>query len=598
MADKNAAQATATPRSLTIELDHQTVEATVSLNVTRLNEVLRLVVDQSNAHESAIDELRQQMAAMQSKNDALSAEVARLKPDGDKMTWLTTSVDRLTAGMDKLRLDQEHKTEEVSNRLEKRVNALDSGLREEQEQRSNQALLLDEKANAARDAAKDAKDRLDRLVVPDVRPLISELKSEKDKVEAMRADVDAVKRFVAMWSFDEAAGKKALDATFTKTPAEAAAAKVAAVHATPPMQKLLEQLTSALGEVEQRANDRHMETAAALGHKADKSLVNDVAGQLATEMRKVQDNGDFLGRRMDALDGLPKRVDGLDSAVAALRTRKADAHQLDLKADESALQGVATHVTGLRDDVNDLYDRVARGGGGKAGTSGNAAGRRPSSATTQLAMQNVALTDEMKKRIAALEGDVEVLDKGKADREDLLRMHEYLDHLQHSLNRGGAKSQGTTAVPTLPTDGTQYVSHHTGQQDKDGVEYIRPSGSAKGPRPPSGRAERVDSARGRRSAGGGVDAAAALPRLHSPGNSRPASGKQRDGTPSGDGTPVQPPVFLPMVTPMAIDESPRKSSPNRAWNIGRSVGVRGADGGSTPAAISHCHSVPVVLESP
>ena len=139
------------------------------------------------------------------------------------------------------------------------------------------------------------------------------------------------------------------------------------------------------------------------------------------------------------IDPLRNRMGQFEGAVDHLRKTKADNASFEQKADASALQSVAMHVTNLRDDVNELYAARAKPGSGLTKSNSTSFERR-SSIKSNMPPVNL---DDIKARLGQLELNDTRLEQVKADRQELYKLAEAFDALNARFASSAVKPPPT-----------------------------------------------------------------------------------------------------------------------------------------------------------
>jgi DNA repair exonuclease SbcCD ATPase subunit len=549
---------------INVELSGRTVEAIVTLNVSQLNDILRIVIDQSNAHDGALTAAHAALVSANGRIATLEAEMEKLRPDGDRLKQLGDSLNQLRETVDANRDAAETRLETFSRKATKRLDAFDTTLKEEMETAARRAAAIDQQVANALTVARDTQQRMAELKIPDVGPIQSALDALRADRDADRVVLHAADLWLQCW---DVSGHD-MQAAITPYPHADAkaiqASKVAYVRSRPPLVRFADDVRAELRTAAEALEKNVRDVRETMATKVDKNAISDLLHELRGQMQKLTDATEFVDRRMKSVEQLPTRVGGCEQAIDQLRHGKADVTLLELKAEGSALHAVATELAQTREDVDDLFGRVDKAAGKQQGAAANAAaaataaaaGRRPSNASAQIAG---AALEAMKKRLGDLEVDASRLQRDKADKLDLATLNDLIEALDGKLVSVVPNAKPVTVRPSTAGDGA-----------------VPMSPSAPGLPP-------------------GMERRPPRQSLTSPGASRPGSSRRsptknvEQRPPSSGKSDVR-----PMVTPVPFDTS--SVAPGNSWHIGRgaSVNVRDSSGACTPALISGGHMVPVV----
>ena len=170
--------------------------------------------------------------------------------------------------------------------------------------------------------------------------------------------------------------------------------------------------------------------------------------ELKTQGSAVRNGLDFMERRLKDGEGLLNRVGAVEEDCKYLHRGKADIGLIDMKADRDAVVGVNRQISDVRDDINDILDRMLRGGGAPSS---------PNSTTTTTVVSATPRGDDLRRRVGDLESEATRLETKKANREELQRFYQFLEAVDPEAVRrksnsvggllpGGGGSGGATAT--------------------------------------------------------------------------------------------------------------------------------------------------------
>ena len=453
-----AAPAAAAPRVINIDLGAPLVECTMQLTVSRLNEAFRVVLTTLNAHEHGLHGLSGRVADLERRQEMMQRELSRIAPAvGASSTELLDQILVLKREVATLSDSTSATTKALDATLGGRLAVAEEYARTSQEQRTRDLIAREKDFTQLTADMQKLATRLGALVIPDVAPLEGAQRSlakRLDEAERLAAFASA---FAAVWDADSAR----VDA-FQRA---ATADKVEYLHSLPAMKLLRNQM---LTNLRTQAVERLDLLTHELRDKVDVHKLTDLLGAVDEQLNELRVEDGRQERRLVSLEHGPLRIASLEDTLRRLQQSKADLSSLDLKADLAALQGLLQSLNAVQDDINDLYDRIPRNGGGGGGNNQTAASTahgkpgamnassrggggdtdrdarvsfRPSQSAhmgasgaaqspAQLAiraqLENAAIA-ALERR--ATEGEVQTkrLDDLKANRSELLRLHEYLD---------------------------------------------------------------------------------------------------------------------------------------------------------------------------
>lgn len=563
---------------------HPTVEATVTLSVTRLNDLLRILIDQANAHDQAIDQLKHQAADQHQRTQVLSDDLDKLRPDGNRLQALAATIEKAQLTMEKHRQELDGKIDATSGRLNKRVDAQDATLKGMSDRLENDHAKLDDRLSRMQTATAECKDRLDKLVIPDVRPLLAAVDRVEMDVRRMGDQVDEAGMFVQAWGPVDFVSLKGILKRENN-----AEDRVAFVHALPPMRALATNVGANLQALQQEMERNVSRIDHGLRDKANLSLVVECNEEAAKKHKRLSDDVEDLSRNVRGLaSDIPLRLAAAEKVIEHLRHHKLDASALDLKADTSSLRTLATEVNDMHGEIEDLYEKLRVGGGHSGSTPKVASPAPPPRSLTRSASAAALIasnTDDLKKRIDRLDDVTSRLQEQKADKTDLVVLNDFLEALEHKVTsvkssvesvaartspqRGGGGSGPSSVAPSRPPSGSASL---TKRQSHTSV--LAEAAGGRSPRPTSG--------------GSAASAATAAP-----------------GSGTGGGPSALQATFLPIIQAATMFDAtadtqsspssnrtsaggpaPPKGVGGNSWHIGRgSISVRDSSGSCTPVTV-------------
>jgi uncharacterized coiled-coil protein SlyX len=582
---------------INVELTARTVEAVVTLNVSHLNDLLRIVIDQSNAHEAALQEHKAASAKADARIAALESELDRLRPDGDRVEKLAEQVADLRQTVDVNRDTAETRIESLNRKTTKRLDSQEATLREEVENSARRSAAIEQHAANASAVAKETQLRLAQLKMPDMGPINDALATLQAQAEADAKVLAAADLWLKCWS----AGTNEMHNAVHDDKAPEAA-KIAYVLSRPPLVALSGSLKGDVGSMVDDIASQLRTLQVALTGKLDKSSISDLLQELNVKMAKLTEAAEFVDRRMKTVELLPARVGACESLLEALRHGKADLSTLDLKANESELHGIAEDVTSMRDEFDDLLDRLKKGAGSTAALAASKSGAQPNIAAGRRASVSSNLAagalEDVKKRLIAVEGEARRLEKDKADKLALVALNDLIEALDGKLvvsvpaagtaaAAAAVMAGGTGPAAAVPSSASRTTPVRTRSPEASaGLRAALTPLSPSAPAVPQGTEKRPP----RNSVSGNIT---------SPATSRPGSSRRSPprAASHGDSRPPSARVEVkPMVTPISTD--PHGSGPGNSWHLSRggSVSVRDCGGYATTAVISGGHVVPYAVE--
>ena len=527
--------------TIEVEVGSDIVEARVTLSVSRLNDILQLLIGSNNTHDKDIEELKAQLAASQERIAALEKNLDDFRPDGDRQQQLESTVDSLCSQLDKMRRDVDNRMENTMRQTKQKNAQYDEAIEGLKSDLLSKTAFLKEATTKNGALAADNKARLDALRIPDVAPLHDGLTAlnvwRKDTTERV---VDLL-RFMSLFCPDRErmaaicrgygpkeedvvheARRKSVAATATALGVEsssssdeekenqqvredadetvegekkerltvmprsgASGAAGALAGGKQPKEEWsgygwsdyigtdrdietklkyaltlppLHHHTIAVGKLDDRLTEYVDYKFTTLSHKLtekiDKHEIAELANELKDQHSQVRQTVDFLDRRLKENDQLASRVSRNEERIKFLHQSKADSGALDMKADTGIVMGISAEVTEIKDDLADIFARLnvpvnasspAQAGSGagagliRAGSISGPAGRRLSMGSN---VGGGGSDDgrggaSQSKRFTDLAELIAGLERRKADRSELNRLHEYIEQLENGLKPGG-----------------------------------------------------------------------------------------------------------------------------------------------------------------
>jgi cell division septum initiation protein DivIVA len=452
------------------------IDANLSLSFTQLSDLLRVLIEQVNSHEQRMQDLNAQVLNLQRRNEELEKQVKQKDPTVG--STVNEALDELSNNLQLLRGDV--------HELKKRSHDSDN--------------VQSELENLARNVASD---RQSTSVA---------FSTVQEKWTGLNHGLTKCQTDVALaLGFQDAWGASAESITRLQREHVGPDGKKDFILALPAMTSLLE-------IIEGGNAARNQSGAPAPGdfiQRADwDAVINSLRGDLSIVQQALVD-AQRVHRLAEGTDGKLKEI---DEKLRVLDATKADHFSLTGKTDKDTTTNIAQKLNALTDAFGELAERVHGGAG--ATSSGADAAQQKRSVTA-------AATDDIRKRLTAVETEVTNLEGKKADRSELMKLYEAMDALTRHSPLG---------LQTMP-------SSHEGS-----------------PQPP---------------------------KVKSPSAKSRSSGSLLDQVAVVDSH--LPPVDLSTVGTNRIGSaSPRRgSTPSRPLFVGRTaVGVRDSSGGMTPASLT------------
>lgn len=455
----------ASVRQINIDLGTPLIEVTQSVTTSRLNEAVRVMIANLNNHEQLIQLLLSRTNDMEKKQEVMQRELNRIAPQaGASSAELLEQMLELKRDLTNLSQRTADQNRDISTALGDRLTIAEDAIKSTTEQRTRDLIARDKDFTQLTTDMQKLSARLNALVIPDVQPLESAQKSLTKRMDEADKLLVFASSFAAVWDADTARVE-----ALQRAPTDE---KVEYVHSLPPMKTLRSQV---LQELRVQAVERLEMLTHELRDKVDLHKLTDLLGAVDEQLNELRVEDGRQERRLVSLEQGPLRISSIEDTLRRLQQSKADVSSLDLKADLAALQGLLQSINTIQDDINDLYDRVPRGshaGGGGGGGGGSAedpkskssrdkvsfhgssfsnSGGRPSQSmhaipqmptaastggggTSGAAAGGVmkpaadqAAVNALERRVTETEMQIKRLDDLKANRSELLRLHEYLD---------------------------------------------------------------------------------------------------------------------------------------------------------------------------
>lgn len=379
---------------ISVDVQHvpNLIEASITLSFSQLTDILKIVVEQSNQHDALINELRNQLQEqrrlsvdLQQKVDALTAE--RADPRG--MQSMSDDVTALKAAM---------------AQLAQRLGDVDHNLRGDLD---NVSKRLTKESQSTSIAFSEQSEKIHALG------------------KQMASDLEPAKLFVEMW------GPRTSEMRELAAAGRTQEERTNYVHSLPPMQHLAKNRAKQLIDEDDDANGEN-------GYIRRREVPAHVLGVVRPELEQVHDRLGATENGLKALgDHTAQHLGQLDERTRTLDATKADHIALNEKVDKSAQQNLAQRVDGLMEDLGSIHDRLAAVNDASSSAAPN--GRKKSLASIGSVAPSEA--ESLRKRVAALEAEVQRLEDKKADKSQLQKLYEALDTLGHS------------SQPTMPQAG-------------------------------------------------------------------------------------------------------------------------------------------------
>jgi hypothetical protein len=523
--------------AIEFSLGQDIVEARVTLSVSRLNDILHLIIDRSNHHGVDISQLQSELAEMKERCAKLEKSMDDLKPDGEKQQRLESTMESLANQLERIRRDYDHRIDSAAKQNKIRHEQFDLSIQSLQDELLKQTAWLRDATTKQAQLGAECKDRLDALVIPD----ISHLESLTDKLATWKSEAnDRLRhclRFVNLWSpnpdelvricgravgwndnanensdrflsptrrgSNKVRGKggntpddqptagttdssygtttPVKDGTPPKTPDEPLMTdnereakemeKVRYAHSLPPMEHLIRMIKEAESRQITALDYKSQQLNQKIAEKISKHEIAELANSMKEQQQELKQSMEFLDRRLKENDDLTVRMSLVEEKVKYLHYHKAESTSLDFKADNSVVQDLKGEMMEVRDDIADIFSKLmqqAAGAGGLAGlprggsfgSISGPAGRRmsalPGAQTSPTAgggenpngsmnAGNETLSRGLSKRLTEMAELLTSLEKRKADREDIARLHEYIEFTEKKDRHGagGGGSQGS-----------------------------------------------------------------------------------------------------------------------------------------------------------
>lgn len=367
------------------------IDAHLSLSFTQLTELLKVLIDQTNGHEQRLQDMGSHINALQRKNEDLEKQLQQKTGSNN-----TALIEELSANVELLR-DEVHL-------LKKKSQSTDS--------------IQAELENLARTVAADRQST--SIAFSTVQEKWSQLHQNLAKCQTDAASAVA---FQTIW------GSSSDDVNRLINEHAGVEAKTEYILSLPPMERIVKELADTTSTKPSSPGD--------FVRMADWDAV---LRPLLDEVEKLRRQLDDAQRVHRLAEGLDARLREIDEKLRILDATKADHFSLTGKTDKDTTANMAQKITALADELGELNERL---------NNNNSGGSDP----TRRSNTAVA-SDDLRKRVAALETETTVLETKKADRAEVIKLYEAMDALTRnsplglqSMPSGGALNETTSPQP-------------------------------------------------------------------------------------------------------------------------------------------------------
>ena len=376
--------------SITIDVASTTtplIDAQLSISFSRLTDVLRVIVEQSNRHESDIDLLKKQLQAERERTAALEAAVQ--SSSGEQLrSEMTEELTRLRSQVTTLQKQQSETSSKMKENFE-----------------VTQKTIADESASTSK-AFSSMSERAAQV---------------QNQVNSLRSHVeprlDAVTDFVELWGADSK--RTAALATLTREASKESGAQAEAVEerraANAEYVRTLKPFAKCVEDGLKAQSNSDQQQPASASAAVDPEAIQ----SLQDELKLLREQINSLEHRVTVGEQIPPRVTALEERLRLFDATKADVLALQTKADADKTALIAQRVSELRDELAELAARLRAWE-----EANNQSGRRGSAASTKQVPHPPAVVadDTLRKRVQHLEEAVDGLEQRKADRAELQKL--------------------------------------------------------------------------------------------------------------------------------------------------------------------------------
>ncbi|CUG90333.1 Hypothetical protein, putative [Bodo saltans] len=358
------------------------IDAHLSLSFTQLTDLLKVLIDQTNAHEQRLQDMGSHINSLQRRNEELEKQLQQKTGSNN-----TALIEELATNVELLR-DEIHT-------LKKKSQSSDS--------------LAADLENLARTVAADRQST--SVAFSTVQEKWSALHQNMNKCQT---DVASALAFQDVWGANTDEVNR-----LVRDQATLPSAKKDYILSLPAMENVLQEIAGFAAAKPSQPGD--------FVRLADWDAV---LKPLLDEVEKLRRQLDDAHRVHRLAEGLDARLREIDEKLRILDATKADHFSLTGKTDKDTTANIAQKISALADELGELNERLNNGGGnGTTAATGGDAIRKSIAAAG-------GVSDDLRKRVTALETETVVLETKKADRSELMKLYEAMDALTRNSPLG------------------------------------------------------------------------------------------------------------------------------------------------------------------